>query len=261
MKANHVLLMSLALLGISNVEADKWIYGAAYQFETGDFSEAQNTDIMKIPVYLNYLSGPWGFGIEIPYVSVSGSSDVLPSSNGSLNGHGKIKGSSTTSISSYTRSGPGDITIFSSYALSDNNQSVFYELSAAAKLATADESKNLGTGENDYSVKLNISSTINNWSPALSIGYQMTGNSSSTELNDVYFYSFGSGFQLSVKSTIAMNYNFKQALSDRSDDSSGISFNYSRMINRYYDLGFGLTAGLSNEAPDYGLSIFFTGYY
>jgi hypothetical protein len=262
MKANRVLLMSLALLSMPTVEADKWVYGAAYQFETGNYSQPQDTDIVTVPVYLNYYTDSWGFGIEIPYVSVSGSSEIIPSSSGQSTGHGKQRSSTGTSTSSYTREGIGDVTIFVSYALpSDDTQNIFYEISAAVKLATADESENLGTGENDYSVKLNISSQIDNWSPALNIGYQITGDNDSTELNNVFFYSLGSRYQWTDTSSISMNYNFKQALSNDSDDSSSIGFNYIRMLNRYYDLGFGLTAGLGEDDADYGLSIFFTGYY
>ncbi len=260
-KRLFIILTGLAFS--AQVEADKWIYGASYEFETGDYSQPVDTDIVTLPLFLSYYTERWGFGLEIPFVSVSGSADIIPSGNGQSTGHGKNQSSSSaTSTESYTRSGLGDVSLFVSYAFpAQSPQELFYELGASVKLATADEKDNLGTGQTDYSINLKIARDMGNWSPSINIGYQLTGEGADENLNDVYFYSVGTGYSLSEASSVAFSYYFKQAVADGYDDLSNVGFNFTRVINRYIDLGVGLSKGLSDSSADYAVSLSLTGYY
>lgn len=260
----YLLVLYSLFLNITIVQADQWVYGAAWQFETGDFSQPQDTDIITIPFNINYYTEQWGFGVEIPYVSISGSSEVIASGNGrsSIKGNGKNSSGSSSSSSSDPRAGLGDVSISVSYQFPvEKDQHISYAITAGSKLATADDNKNLGTGETDYYVKLKVSSSQGKWSPGLTIGYQITGEGSADDYNDVYFYSLGTGYSLSDKASIGFGYDFKQAISDATDDSESIGVDYTQVINRYVDLGTSISAGLSDNSPDYGISLFFTGYY
>jgi hypothetical protein len=255
-----------AVLGISApiVQADKWVYGAAVEFESGSYSTSETTDIITLPVYITFYNERWGFGAEIPYVSITGSNDVIPSGNGQSAGHGKGQNATPDSTSTTsTRSGFGDLSLSVSYALTepDSDSAIFYEVSGAVKLATADESQNLGTGENDYSVMLKASKAYGNWSPNVTIGYQFTGDTAVENYNDVYFYSIGSGYQVSEVSSVGVEYRFKQSITDSDDDTASIGASYTRVLNRYFDLGVSASTGLTDNSADFGMSLFLTGYY
>jgi len=263
MHRKNSLILCCLLFAIPGVKADQWIFNAAYQFETGSFSESSDTDIITVPVSITYFTENWGYGLEVPYVYVSGSSTVIPSGDGQSTGHGQGQNNTSgLSTNSFTRSGIGDISFYISHAFfPENPQELVYEVIAKAKIATADESNNFGTGENDYSIKMKLSIKKGHWTPGGSIGVQFTGDSSENDYYDIYYYSIGTGYALSDDLSINLGYDYKQAISDSVDDSSSINLDFTRKLNRYFDLGFGVNSGLSDNSPDYGIDIFMTGYY
>lgn len=259
-KAQRPLLFFAVALVAMNCDVsygDKLVVDVSYQFETGDYSEQSDTDVTSIPVQLKYYADVWSFSVKVPFLSVTGVETIIPGSNGQSFGHGGMNSATGSSSSStVTRSGPGDIRVSVSRAfLSQQPGDLFYEMTATVKLATADEKKFLGTGENDYSIKIFISSTIGNWMPGLTLGYLVTGDTADIDYNDVFFISAGTAYLLSRKSTLGIEYDYQQAVSEGDDDFAAITADYSYEFSKGSSVGFAIKKGLTDNSPDIGFNI------
>lgn len=243
-------------MGVSALQASQWVLDISYQFETGDYSEDSETEVTTIPVLLKFYTDVWSYGIEIPYLSVTGIDTVIPGSNGQFIGPGKGANNTVVSSSrSVTRSGLGDMRVSVSRAVfPQQSDGLFFEITVTAKLATADENKNLGTGENDYSVKLAFSSNKGHWTPGLTVGYQLTGDTDETDFNDVFFASIGTGYKLSRDSSMGVGYDFQQSVTDGVDDFGAITVDYSKELSRSTTLGIAIKKGVTDNSLDTGLS-------
>ena len=251
-------LLLFSLLGLSfSLQANKFVIDLSYQVETVDYGTDSDTDVTIIPVLFKYYTDVWSFGAEISYVSVTGSETVIPGTNGQFFGQGvgtgSVEGATSTSI---TRSGIGDTKLSISRAFfPQQKDAVFYELTAMAKIATADEQKFLGKGENDYSIKLKASVKTGLWLPALTVGYQFTGDMADADFNDTLFFSIGSGYKLSKKSTLGLGYDFQQAVTDGADDFAAVVLNFSTQLENGIDLNFVMKTGLTDNSLDRGFGV------
>ncbi|MBC8212371.1 MAG: DUF3187 family protein [Gammaproteobacteria bacterium] len=249
----------LPLLLMTNVRAGQFVLDVAYQLESGDYGSDTSTDVSSIPLQLKYFADVWSFALEVPYVSVRGDATVVPGVRGQSAGQGP--GSSintpTSTTQSVTRSGIGDSQLSVSRAFFPQQQEgIFYELTATVKLATADQKKSLGTGETDYSIKLSMSMEMGNWMPGVSAGYQLTGDTADTDFNDVWFFSAGTGYRLDQSSRLSAGIDFEQAVNDGADDFTAVSLGYSRDLASQASVGINVKAGLTDNSLDKGLSVF-----
>ena len=256
-KLQKNIVFFLLLSVNTSLLANQFVLDLAYQVESGDYGGDSDTDVTIVPVLLKYYTDVWSFGAEISYVSVTGSATVIPGSNGQLFGQGSGSGSAATTTSkSVTRSGMGDSKLSLSRAFfPEQKDGVFYELTATVILATADEDKLLGKGENDYTIKLKTSSKLGLWSPALTVGYQLTGGTADTDFNNTLFFSVGSGYKLNKNSSLGVGYDFQQAVIDGVDDYAALTFNYSTQLNNDVELTLAMKMGLTDNSLDRGYSI------
>src|SRR5688572_25501468 len=96
--------------------------GVGFNYSEGDYGTSQTTEILSIPVTARYERDRWIFKLTVPYLRVSGPSNVIPgvgqTSNANPNGRGRgqgggaVAGTTTTG----TASGLGDIVASATYA-------------------------------------------------------------------------------------------------------------------------------------------------
>jgi hypothetical protein len=261
----RVFLVLLLIPGlVVPLRADTWDVGAGYSYESGDFGTGEDVDVSIFTVLLDYYGDVWGASLELPYVSVTGSETIVPSTSGqgaSGNGFGygnNNTGSTTTSSGSesVTREGIGDIGLSISRAFfPETENGAFHEAIFSIKLPTASESENLGSGEADYSLELATSLQRGAWSPLFALGYQLTGDPPDVDLNDVWFYSLGIRYDIGDSSRIGLIYDFRQALVD--DEPDGESLSVSLNTRPTADLSFNLelTAGLTDANADSAVAV------
>ena len=251
----------LPLVMMTNVQGGQFVLDVGYQLESGDYGSSSSTDVTRIPVQLTYFADVWSVGVKVPYVSVRGDATVIPGVRGQASGQGQGPGSGSLAAlpttQSVTRSGLGDSQISVSRAFfPEQPGEIFYELTAAVKLPTADEQEALGSGETDYSIKLSISSEVGPWMPGLSVGYQFTGDTANTDFNDIGFVSVGTGYRLDKDSTLSAGIDYEQAVIDGADDFSVVSMGYTRELASQTKIGVTLKAGLTDNSLDQGVSVF-----
>jgi hypothetical protein len=262
MRLNKFYLIELILLyvltGLGAVNAEQLIIDVSYEYETGDFSTpGDDVDIISIPVALTYFSEKWSYSVEIPYISLSGNTSFIPGSNGQIISPGKgSQPNIAASTKTITRSGLGDIRLSISRAFfAQNSNGPFQEVTATVKLATADDNENLGTGENDYSLKWSISTTVGRWLPGFKLGYQMKGDNADTDFDNTYFLSLGTGYQVARYTSVGLGYDYQQAATEDSDEFAALTFDISHEIEGGSKISFAVKKGFSDNSPDSGFSI------
>ena len=154
-------LFILMFVSFSSTANNQFSVSMGYERTTGDYGRESDTDIISIPFAAQYIENAWRFRVSVPFISVTGDGSVIPGSNGIISNTEGVSssmgfgpGSSSMATSSDTQSGMGDINTSVSYAFLPTNSDMFYEVTAEAKWGMASVNKNLGTGENDFSLSV-----------------------------------------------------------------------------------------------------------
>jgi len=242
---------------------DSLYISVGYEQSSGDYGLENNTDISKIPLTFNYINDALRFRVEIPYIRVKSDGSVIPSSTAVTTTSGRnISGSghagsmiTTTGSPVTTQSGLGDIITSASYAFMPTQQNVFYELTAEVKWGTASTRKNLGTGENDYSLSLYTMYDKHDVMPFVSLGYLIIGDTSTINYDDVLFTTLGLNYQWSEKTLISVAYDYQQASVENMEDGKVVNFYINKALNRDWSVNFNLLTGFSDSVADSGVGI------
>lgn len=232
-----------------------------YEQTTGDYGLNNDTEITTIPLTVQYAQDAWRFRLNIHYISVTGDGSILPGSMGTISsdnlisligpGGPSMPGATTSVVE--TQSGLGDITTSVSYAFPpDNNSNMFYELTAEIKWGTASASKNLGTGQNDYSLSLYSMYEKHALKPFLSVGYLFMGDRQFVDYNDVLFTTAGLMYQMNPQTFFSVAYDYQQATSDGRDDGHMAGLYATRQFSGPWSANVYLLKGLSDSVADSG---------
>ncbi len=245
-----ITLFTVLFVSNSAMAEGKLSIGLGYEQTSGDYGQVDETEMTSMPLYFQYIRDAWRFKLSIPYISVTGDGSVIPSGGGmgSFGGFGSTGGGSVVE----TESGLGDVTGSLSRSFRPKNSYMFYELTAAVKLGTASVEKNLGSGENDYSLSLYSAYGKHNLKPFLSVGYQLMGDTATLDYNDVIFAKAGVMYQINAKTLMNMSYDYQQATVDGGDDGKSLSLSVSRKLNQKWLANVYLVNGLSDSVADSG---------
>ena len=163
---------------------------------------------------VRYKTLPWTFKVTVPYLQIDGPANVV----GGIDG-GVVVGDTTSQREK--ESGLGDIVASVMYSIDPlGDAAPFVDLTGKIKIPTADEDKNLGTGETDYSFQVDLSKIYGAWIPYVTLGYQFMGSSDTLELDDRPYASIGTDYRLNPQTSLGAAYDWKQAATDTSDDVS-----------------------------------------
>jgi hypothetical protein len=164
-------------------ETQKFSLGTGVFYSTGKYGGTQSTDILYVPVTGKYQSNGWTLKLTVPYLRITGPGNVL-------NGVG-LTGNPNAPARS-TQSGLGDVIAAVSRKVYDGGASGFMvNLTGKIKLGTADSTKGLGTGQNDYALQTDLSQSTGNLTTFGSIGYKVYGSPAAYTLNNVFYGSLG----------------------------------------------------------------------
>lgn len=238
-------------------------FTTGYDYTSGKYGQSVTTEVEIVPFTFNRLDGAWNLKLTIPYIRVTGNGTVIPGTTGAVSSFssgafgGGGGGASTTRT--VVNSGLGDISGSVGYGFFPGNN--FFEVSAKVKLGTADASKGLGTGENDYSFQLDGVIGNKKVSPFFTVGYIITGDTVSTTYNDVPYGSFGFMFKNGDFQTSGISYDYRQATIEGSENQQQFSAFLTWKNPRQWSTTISGLIGLTNSSPDFGLSIYFTRAY
>lgn len=230
-----------------------------YDYSSGDYGTPTTTEIESIPVTLSYTRGPWAGSVTVvPYISVTGNGTVVPG-GGANPGSAFIPGSGSGSGSTVNNDGQGDTTLSLAYALFPADPTdTFIEFTGKAKLGTADASKGLGTGENDYSIQVDSYFGNGVVIPLVTIGYTIMGDTASIDYNNIFYGTIGAIFQTTETASFSILYDYQQTSVDGTDDFEQVGVYFDWQDPTLSSTSLGLIMGLSDNAPDVGISLIFS---
>jgi hypothetical protein len=146
----------------------------------------------------------------------------------------------------------GDIYLNLGYEI--DNTYLQSNLSFGTKIATADE--NIGTGENDYFVTLNLSHVTDKQVILFSqFGYTLTGDSPLIEYQNSFAYTLGTGYFILPHWYSALSYDYAQSIYSSTPNYQSLSWMNSYTFLDDYYLSLNYTYGLDNISYPHTLSL------
>jgi len=162
--------------------------------------------------------------------------------------------------------GIGDVSLVLSYNFSSLfTRYPFYlpsiDLSGGLKLPTADSEKNLGTGEYDYTLGLNLGWNFGLIGVYLYGDYTWVGDTENDDFENLVCFGCGTDIELWVKNTVFIDFSGYTVLNAESSSPLSVSLGIKRnILGRTFIHGYGMV-GLSEESADFSfgssLSILF----
>jgi hypothetical protein len=215
-------------------------------YNTGKYGGTQSTDILYIPVTGKYKTGLWTLRLTVPYLQITGPTNVIA-------GIGTTGG--TAGVSS-TRSGLGDV-------IAAATRNVYYDpasgfavnMTGKIKFGTADSAKALGTGENDYSFQVEPFKIKDNLTTFGTFGYKIYGSTPTYTLNNVFFGSVGGSYKLDQDMHGGMMVSYSQATTTNGSAQVEAILFADHKIEQSWKVQAYALKGFTRSVPSYGAGI------
>jgi len=238
-----------------------------YEFLSDTTTAGQEATTQFMPFGFAAESENYVFEISVPYINRSAPAGKV------LKNHHEESHKTTTVSAIVANQGFGDVTTsLQRFILKEEASALNLSARAEMKIATADTTKGLGTGVNDYFVEILGSKTMNKLTGKASIGYALLGtpgtitvnedgkNTASVTLsfNNIYFGSIGTAYELSEQLSANAGFEYGQAAEsggfEQRDLSGGIKFKYSDKQTLQLRAVKSVTPGLSIWGASLSLS-------
>jgi hypothetical protein len=260
MKADRRITATVAIAAFVLVSADGAAQhaGADLRFSTGvEYSTGKyggTDDIEDIYVPFTFRAGfdRVGVRLTVPWLSVTAPEDTIITDPGAE----PLPGTGAT----VTNSGLGDVvgalTIYDLY-VSDKSSFVI-DATGKIKFGTADETKGLGTGENDYTLQLDAYRFFDRLSLQGTAGYRLRGEPPGVDLDDVFLASVGGAYVTSANSLVGMYFDYRESAISGTDDVQELSGFASFRLGRAWRMEVYAFTGLTDSSTDFGGGILFS---
>ena len=256
------LTLAVTLWTATNLYAEDGRFGmtVSANYALGKYGGNTSTSIFYVPIIARYETNVYSLKLTIPYVRLIGPGNVVSGinpivlekeSDGSRRrGNG---GFQNDNVGSSARDGLGDLVAAASYRLLDDQQ---YDLLAGItgkiKIGTADRRSGLGTGENDYSIQLDLSKGINRFTAFGSAGYRFLGDPPGVNLSNGFFGTIGGSYRFTLETGGGLVFDFAKATSSSSSAVRELTAFINFYVTPISKLQVYVLRGFSNGGPDYG---------
>lgn len=225
-------------------ESGKFSLETGMDYNTGKYGGTQSTNMLYIPVTGKYQYQSWALKLTVPYLRISGPINVI-------NGIGVVSKLATAPIK--TRSGLGDV-------IASATHPVYYEaatgllvnMTGKVKLGTADSTKGLGTGMNDYMFQSDIYQITGDLTKFGTVGYKIYGSPAGYTLNNIVYGSLGASYKLDQETNGGLMLRFGQASTTTGSSRMEAILFASRNLDKNWKTQAYLLKGFTNSVPDFG---------
>jgi hypothetical protein len=241
--------------------AGDYSLGIIGEYTTGDYGTGSDTNIWYFPVTLRYSTERYAFRLTVPYLSVDGTGNVVVTAVDQHAGQHAGQGAVTT-VGRQTESGLGDVIVSGTYtAVPESATSPAVELTGKIKLATADENRNLGTGENDYAVEVELFKSRDQYTGFGGGGYKILGDPPGVNYNNVFYGFIGVESRLDKQLTGGIELYVEQAATSASSNLQQLTPYLAQKLDKTLTARGYLILGLSDGSPDWGIGVGVTYYW
>lgn len=259
------------------VTEKNWQIGITPSYSSGNFGTNTTSEFVYVPTSIRRLFRDGDVTVVIPFVSVtSNGSATLVGGQPTPIGEDCYRRSGTefrfdkpecvallnsgqlaSRQQKVTHSGLGDIILRGRYyAVEEQGFLPLIALTGRIKVPTADEGKGLGTGALDHGYGVEISKRFgNSWIGFFDGGYNFIGDPHGRELRNQYWYDVGGGYYVTKEFLVSAYYEEYRSLVADFVNIRDVFFAFNYRASDAWRFNGGVTVGLSNSAPDYGVSL------
>jgi len=220
--------------------------GVGADYSRGNYGLSDSTRVLYVPVTAKHETGRWIFKLVVPYISITGPSNVVGAAENQIvlpNG----------SFARRTESDLGDVVASAFYnALNGRDTPLGLDLGAKIKFGTADDSRGLGTGKNDFSLQADFFKPIDAFTPFGTLGYRRYGDPAGVDLLNVVYGTIGSSYRMSEPTTVGFAYDWRDRIVEGGGRVSELTAYVSRRLSGAWKLQIYAVKGFANGSPDFG---------
>jgi hypothetical protein len=220
-------------------------FSAGMEVTRGDYGQPGDTTIIYVPLSYQMTSGPWQFGLTVPWISVDGPGNVVRDL-GSFGGAG----------ASRSESGLGDIIASATRSLATTAGGTAFDLTGKLKLGTASRSDGLGTGEEDLHFQLDVYRRVGEFTPFATLGYKILGDPPGVDLRDVFYLELGATRRIDERRSAGLMWHGQEKTTSAGDPQSELTAYYIVRLDMQWKAQFYGLLGLADGSPDFGAGTF-----
>lgn len=260
-----VLLLGLSMQVARADDSGQVTASAGFDYSSGKYGTPFETEIWDVPFSVGYQADRWSVKLTVPFINISGASNVIPGIGRVLNlnpharGHGLglgagVGGTTAPTVTRGSASGLGDVVAQASYGVVRDDAAQFgVDVTGRIKFGTASESKGLGTGQNDYGMGVDAYKGFGAWTLYGGAGYTKYGSSAYIPLHGGWNGTLGAGYKLDDANTIGAFYYYREKISDFGYQQSEGTAYWDHKFGNSLRLQAYALAGFSNGSPDWGV--------
>lgn len=255
-----------------------WQVGLTPSYSSGNFGTGVTSQFVYVPLSIRRIFRDGDVTVVVPFVSVtSNGTATLVGGQPTPTLPGRCTKRSGTEIDTdkpeclallnsnqgvtsgqkVTNSGLGDIIVRGRYyVLEERDYLPLIAMTARIKVPTASASQGLGTGELDHGYGIEMSKLLKEkWIAFLDGGYNFIGNPDGRTLQNQYWFDVGGGYYVTKNFLVSAYYEeYRTLVADRVNIRDFFfAFNYK--ASAAWRFNGGVMVGVSNSAPDYGVSL------
>ena len=231
--------------------APSWTFSSGLDYSSGRYGAKQSTDILVGLSNITLKTGDFQFSAALPYLSIVGPAYVVVGAGGALAIVNPKAGATSTQ-----REGLGDLNLSATYTLQPEDFGGFEaDFTGRTKIATADASKGLSSGETDFGFSVEVSRQIDIWEPFVTFGYTVPGSPVAYSLNSAPSFSVGTSVQLDDNLIAIASYDFNGSISSSLADAQQLFGSLSWVFNDSLTLTGYAELGLSSGSPAQGTGL------
>jgi hypothetical protein len=224
-----------------------------FDYSTGDYGQPVDTEILYFPVITQATYGNWIAKLTVPYLRIKGPGTVIGGGGGvvvceDISGKEDLCSIVPTNAVT-TESGLGDIIGALTYTIDVAKYDLFLDFTGKIKFPTADEGKRLGTGETDYTIQMDATKMFGSSYVFGGVGRRFVGDNEQFQLNDIWLFNAGAGYQVNKKLGIGASYDFRESASTAEDASEATGYLTYKVTDSITTMLYGV-AGFSDGSPD-----------
>jgi hypothetical protein len=224
-------------------------FSTGFDYSTGDYGDPEDTEILYFPFTTKAIFGNWAAKLTVPYLRITGPGAVVGGGDVTVNQGG---GGTRT-----TESGLGDIVAGLTYTVDIEKFNSYVDFTGKIKFPTADEDKGLGTGETDYTLLVDVTKIFGKAYIFGGVGRKFVGENAQLQLDDIWIFNVGGGYQVSKKLGIGGSYDFRESASSSDNPSEGTGYLTYKITDSILGLLYGVI-GFSDGSPDTGVGLQFS---
>ncbi|MHB1231787.1 MAG: hypothetical protein ACYCZQ_04275 [Burkholderiales bacterium] len=219
-------------------------------YSSGKYGGTQSTEILYVPLTGKYEMDRWTFKLTVPYIRITGPGGVTRD----------IGGFKTSGTTRTTASGLGDVVAAATYNVYDSGgaNAWLIDLTGKVKFGTADETKGLGTGKNDYAAQADIYKIFDQFTAFGTLGYRLLGSPAGIHLDNVAYGSLGGSYKFSQQTSGGLILDLRQKAFASGAPQRELTAFVTHKLNQTWKAQSYIVKGFADGSPDWGAGAMLT---